>query len=373
MSDVYYRTDTSVGWPIKPAFKMVLRIQLGYKQKPYISSKPLAYNRTYRQLTDFGQLFPLNPAEPFDAASCGPSSYLDSTLHTSSPQYIAAHGKAWAKLVGDSKDPRAAIGVSLAEGREAIAMIVERATKLGKAFRALKQGNLRKFLQELGTRPLNKHKDTRWTRPKDASALWLEYWLGWAPAVGDIYNAIDVLQRDHWPELALKGVGTSKIQGSYRANGAFAYEWWTCEGRLLVRLGCKVQVSNPNLYLANLLGLVNPVSVAWAVVPFSFIVGWFSNVQQVLDSYTDFVGLTILPNTSYTTCYAHASGDLYRWDYPTSPPMYWKGKTSSWMGHTTMRNTSLTRPSLRAWVPAGLSPSRGATAIALLVSIFTKG
>lgn len=373
MSDIYYYSDTSVGWLEQPAFTMIQRIQLGYKQKPFVSDKPLAYNRTYSQLTDFQQLFPSNQAEPFDATSCGPAGHLQGCLNTSSPQYIAAHGKAWAKLVASSKDPQAELGVSLAEGREAIKMIVDRSKKLGKAFLALKKGNLIKSLRILGQRPHDKHRGTRWSHPKDAAALWLEYWLGWAPMVGDIYNCIDVLQKEHWHAMKLKGTGSSVIRHGVRENGPSADERWDIQGKLIVRLGCKVHVSNPNAYLANLMGLANPASIAWAVVPFSFIVGWFSNVQQVLDSYTDFVGLTILPDSGYTTCYAHATGSLYRWDYPTSPPEYWKGKTSNWMGHTTVRSAILETPKARAWVPAGLSPSRGATAISLLVSIFTKG
>lgn len=373
MSDNYYYTQSNDTWPGWPNRVKTHRIQIGYKQRPYMGPKILPYNRSYSRFDNLQQLFPHNPAEPFDAVGNNCKSYMDNALSTSSAQYKAAHGKAWAKMVNSSKDPRAALGVSLAEGREAMVMMVDRVKKLGKAYQALRRGDLVQFLKITGQRAHGRHLNSKWVHPKDASALWLEYWLGWAPMIGDIYNCAAVLTKDHFHTMKLHGSGSTPLKGGAVSRGPSSNVEWSIEGKLLVRMGCEVQVTNPNAYLLNLMGLANPASIAWAVVPFSFVAGWFMNLQQVLDSYTDFVGLAIIAGSEYTTKYAHASGREFRWDYPSSPPVYWKGKIADWVGHSTVRATGMVRPQLRAWVPAGLSPSRGATAISLLVSIFTKG
>jgi hypothetical protein len=108
------------------------------------------------------------------------------------------------------------------------------------------------------------------------------------------------------------------------------------------------------------LGFINPISVAWALVPFSFIVDWFVNVQQVLEQFTDFAGLTLSnPATTafYELDYAYDRTDIYH------PGGY---TYKSW---EMVRTQGLSGPvlHLRPW--KGLSPYRGATAIALLLGV----
>jgi len=52
-------------------------------------------------------------------------------------------------------------------------------------------------------------------------------------------------------------------------------------------------VDNPNLWLANRLGLINPATVIWDLIPWSFVVNMFVNVNQMVSSVTDEVGLNI--------------------------------------------------------------------------------
>ena len=52
-------------------------------------------------------------------------------------------------------------------------------------------------------------------------------------------------------------------------------------------------ISSPNSLKANQLGLVNPASVAWELIPFSFLVDWFLPVGKFLESYTDTVGMQL--------------------------------------------------------------------------------
>lgn len=62
---------------------------------------------------------------------------------------------------------------------------------------------------------------------------------------------------------------------------------------MIVKFTCNVDVKNADLFKANQLGLINPATVAWEVVPFSFLVDWFLPVSRFLESQTDTLGLSI--------------------------------------------------------------------------------
>jgi hypothetical protein len=130
-------------------------------------------------------------------------------------------------------------------------------------------------------------------------------------------------------------------------------------------MGAVVSVSNPNLAIANQMGFVNPLSVAWEAVPFSFVVDWFSNVGQCLSAMTDFVGFNI--ERSYTTVFVSLTGEYLdvadvpnRWDLSSY-------NLNVNQGVTVTRSTGITGPVLKRTPFKGMSVSRGATAISLLV------
>lgn len=293
--------------------------------------------------------------------------------------YARAYNKLWDKLYGDVSE----LGVSVAEGREAIVAIVERSARLGKAYSALKRGRFLDFLHQLGGRPKEKHKKTKWTRPKDASSLWLEYWLGWAPLVGDIYSSLDVLTSSAFCPPTKISVWSGRERDSF----SYRYENWdksTIEQiygdpvRVLVGLGLTAQVENPMLYLRERLGANNVAKIAWAVVPFSFVIDWFANIGDILNSMAyyegrrQFTGLTVKEG----------------W---VSSNMLWRGQCNYTYERGVFRRerrgvvTAEVKYARRVVVGSvfprvplvvkwpRISASRGATAISLLLSIFTKG
>lgn len=300
-------------------------------------------------------------------------------VNSTSEQYVRAYNKAYAELWDNGGlIPQAELGVSLAEGHEAIRMIVDRAKRLRSAYSALKRGQFKNFLYFLGTRPKKRHENTRWTRPKDAASLWLEYWLGWAPTIGDIYNCLEVLTGSaFWEPITLRGRGSSPFVISFFTKDVYQtgglrtdYE---AKGRVCVELGTMITVTNPNYFLLNQLGLVNPAAVLWAVVPFSFIADWFMNVGKILNGMTDFVGVS--QSNSYTTRYVKFTGRYCEGSgLNNADPIYWKQQIFDCRG-TFMNRTvgPISGPSFKTRIPSGLAITQGATAISLLVSLFTKG
>lgn len=65
------------------------------------------------------------------------------------------------------------------------------------------------------------------------------------------------------------------------------------EAQFGCRYVCDVQVTSGPAVMLRDLGLTNPLSVLWAITPFSFVVDWFVGVQKWLDSASNLVGLSL--------------------------------------------------------------------------------
>lgn len=280
------------------------------------------------------------------------------------PLESAAYKKAYDRFyeaIGD----QAEMGLLAAERREAFGLVALRALTLVKAFRALRKGRFRDFIKALDTRPVPRHRRTKWTRPKDASALWLEYWFGWSPLVADIGNVVDVLQGDVPSGQRLRGRGTAKTKRKTTTTGPVS---WAVEqdARFRCQIFGVVEVTNHDLYLANKLGFVNPTLIAWELVPFSFLVDWFYPVGDFLASMTNNVGIKVTDIWVSETSVVKCTEDVIR---VTGTARY----KATYVRSSRRKVTSLPRPELVFNVPSRLSLTRAATAISLLVSIFTKG
>jgi hypothetical protein len=131
---------------------------------------------------------------------------------------------------------------------------------------------------------------------------------------------------------------------------------WRCE------LGAEIFVSNPNLYLANKLGFVNPGVIAWELVPFSFVIDWFVPVGNFLSQWTDFVGLTL--QKAYTTKTAYTE-DRDRYLLLIPPGVRDDKNYKLW--YQMRRDLGISSYKLGRNRVTGLSPVRGITAVSLLL------
>lgn len=207
-----------------------------------------------------------------------------------------AYNRAFNRLVNKLQSgASASIGTAIGEAEESFKMIINRLKSLTAAARNLKRGNIIGFWRSLNIDQKGRPRPKKQRIRNDAAGIWLEYSFGWAPMISDIFDALNVLQ-------------APIPKGRFRARSAntsgqetlfFAGQPAFCNWSIGVTLACLASVSNPNLFLANQLGLVNPVQVAWNLIPFSFLVDWFLPVGSFLNSFTAFWGLT-LENCSIT-------------------------------------------------------------------------
>lgn len=252
----------------------------------------------------------------------------------------------------------------MAERESAVKMVASRAGQVLKSFNALRKGRVVDAAKHLGItrRVLTRHGITkRWSRRKDASALWLEFHFGWEPLVQDIHQAVDLLAKP----LPSQRVTASASRTETWHQAPKNWDWAVSgERKHVCRMGVEVSVPNPNLYYANQLGLLNPAAIAWELVPFSFVVDWFTSVGQVLNSLTDFVGLE-LKNAFTTIYYTGSQSGIYR------QPGY-RDHVFDSFGVRCHRTLGVSRPVLAVNRIRGLSLTRGVTAISLVVQTFKQ-
>lgn len=273
-----------------------------------------------------------------------------------------AKNLAYARLVG-SMGVSAGMGITIAQRKQALGMMGDRLQSLLNFTRHLKRFQFSRAADDLG---LSRKRLRGMTLRKEATSLsnnWLEFHFGWSPMVDDIGNAVDVLESPI-PDVHFLASGKDR-KSSYTITypyGTTVVTERSCD--IKVRMGCDAYVSNPNLRLASQLGFVNPASIAWDAVPFSFVVDWFVNVSQFLGSFTDMLGLTV--TRPYTTVFVRSHyGNTDRRPKVGSTPAFtlYEGGTYVSMA----RATTISGPTLKVKKPWQLSATRGATIAALLV------
>lgn len=302
--------------------------------------------------------------------------------------YTAAVNLAYERLLAQVRSGAdASLGETLGEIASSHVMVVKRLTQITDCVRALKRRDIKSAAAALSTKSLLR-KPKKWDSSKSVAGAFLELHLGWEPLIKDIYNALQVLSAPLPVFLPAKGkaktpfggdlavpVNASNPSAIYPANTrqiSYTKIW----GTLWVKQGCYVSVSNPNLYLATSLGLTNPASVAWALVPFSFVIDWFANVSQVLDSMSDFLGLSVSGgHTSFKieATYVNYHFATYKWwegDGYVHGGGLFRNTTANISGYA--RKVGLILPSLQLKPARGFSPLRGATAAALLVQLLPQ-
>lgn len=313
-----------------------------YRSVPRDHTKPLPFAMEKTWISSY------TPNSPVDCRNFGAGPWLH--YHGSGAQARCLQA-AYGKLVGKVKNLQQGWGETIATRKQGFEMILHRVGALTTAVRKLKKGDIPGFAKALGV-PARRAR----SKVKNASSLWLEYHFGWEPLYKDIYTGCKILSADI-PSGTIRGVGVEEVRetrGSHISN--------TYRGRVVAVLQGDYYVDNPNKYLLNQLGVINPVSVAWELVPFSFVVDWFIPVGQFLGGLTDFYGVG--RRNEFTTTASFIEADTLTYYSMFDPPAFMKSHA---VNVNRTLGISVPKPTFKLF--RGFSVTRGATAIALLVGM----
>jgi hypothetical protein len=155
---------------------------------------------------------------------------------------------------------------------------------IGKSLHAARRGKFSLAMHYLGI----SRADRKSFYLRSGSNYYLAYQFGLAPLINDAMNMVEGLKEaDNKPLLlSVKGTATDrqKVGNSEWKSDNFLTE--ICEVGYIVKT--KADFSNA------FLGLLNPLYVAWALVPFSFLIDWFVSIGSALEGLGAGVGLDVV-------------------------------------------------------------------------------
>jgi hypothetical protein len=118
---------------------------------------------------------------------------------------------------------------------------------------------------------------------------WLSMQYGWKPLLSDVYGGCEELARVTTFQPAVCSVASKisaplKGEWNYRAEPHFPKVRGTRDGRVSIKGFIEYVVSNQVVATASNTGISNPLSLAWELVPFSFVADWFLPVGNFLNN-----------------------------------------------------------------------------------------
>jgi hypothetical protein len=189
--------------------------------------------------------------------------------------------KAVSKLLEKWRNSTFNAGVSVGEGKESVEMIISNLKAISDAARELRRRNFGGALAALAKVPKGAKRKayTAMTGGYLANA-WLELQYGWKPLINDIYAAADFVKLK--PKTGV--IRSSSKETSDICLGISDYP--ASDVKLKVnerRRHLKVTTTSaPNVF--ERLGLTDPATIAWELVPFSFVADWFFPIGTLLEA-----------------------------------------------------------------------------------------
>lgn len=200
------------------------------------------------------------------------------------------------KALNDIANQKANVGENLATLSQTLGLFTGKTKSLVDLLKAMKDDRtMRKYV-------FKSYRDlVREGVPKRISRLYLEYIYGFAPLMSDIYGLAEMAKEQGLNPLLLSGkanaqrtVFKDEVPMGAASNSIQTRVGWKSD--LTVKCGLTAQISPEygGLRSLNQLGLLNPVALAWELVPWSFVVDWVLPIGAVLNAMSAPAGLTFV-------------------------------------------------------------------------------
>jgi hypothetical protein len=307
-------------------------------------------------------------------------------------------------LLSRLQSAKANTAVAMAELGKTAAHVAKTARKLGNAYLALKHLKFGNFARELGLvetaekdirkkylassrKSLLTYGATRKAHNSHITAFaaetWLEYSYAWKPLLKDVYDHADALAQTVVERSGVMREAKAKVKTSRTVTedtpGSDIWDYsYTSSDQNWQAMEVRYRVPQGVMPAVRAFGLVNPLEVAWELVPFSFVVDWFIPIGDAIRNLTATVGLTFhsgwkttrVRHDVTTRVFAHGrrvtSGSLRIVGYGSKTANLW------WFEIHRTIVTEFPTPSLPQWKDPR-SIAHGLSAIALLKTIFLGG
>lgn len=293
----------------------------------------------------------------------GASSGFSNTMDWTSNDDLKLIGKLRERIAGSDFN----LAVTLGEGREALEMIANSAIRIRKAITAVRRFDLPGALKHLAqTRPPQK-----WMKRDSKNAVsnnWLELQYGWLPLLSDAENAAQFLAKSlSEPYVQRYRARRQLAHRLVKSAPSYTYDMSQCYYLTRGQIVAYVE----EVDVPQLLGLLDPLTLGWELLPYSFVIDWFLPIGDYLSAR----GLASSVKATYVTSKATRIQGVYK---PTPVKNAVVSESIKPDGYVRYRQTSMTRTvstSLNIPVPSvkgfgeAMSWKRCANAVALLLNL----
>lgn len=180
-------------------------------------------------------------------------------------------------------------------------MVVNNVLKIVRSVRSLGKGDLLGAADALWqTQRRRRQSRQPLSRTKSLADNWLELQYGWKPLLSDINFAVDAIARLKVVDMDVTTVRSSstrreKVERPLSHSDGFFPEFVTgfmsVETSLTKSFGLRFVITDQQRSLMAQAGFLSPISLAWELLPFSFVADWFLPLGPYLESFNQWQGL----------------------------------------------------------------------------------
>jgi hypothetical protein len=251
------------------------------------------------------------------------------------------------KALLDMADSKAGLGEDLATLSQIMKLIKNpMGTILNEMKRMRDTGNFRKYMWHTG-------KSLQRAGLVDPIAKqYLTYVYGWKPLMQDIFGIIEMAKEKGSNPLLLHSRATARSQSGLKSGFYNNITWGarttltsgTEDVRVNTSLWARVDPQYAALRALNQLGLLNPLSLAWELVSWSFVIDWIVPIGPVLQAFTAPAGLIFVDGTTSVRSKAQAQLTHHNYSFVSGHSL-----DESQYGEATLHYDGYTRSVHRTW------------------------
>jgi len=370
--DTYRRVWTgsnSPGYPDELRVNPHHSLTLWYRREPETIVKD--YKSQFNWFEQTGPMRAYGVSDPSDASL---------QLNETSVLLEQARRSAKSRLISKVSRQKVNIAQNIGEYRQVQSMFLTNTLRMVNAYRAIRHGDVQGLSRAL---KLSKRRKAHLERVgskslvRNPSAWWLELQYGWLPLLGDVYTGVTTFysRMEQGARIGVKATASLKetvAASNVAAVGIVRYDSVT-QRKAVCSTGVTFWVDDARLANAQDWGIINPLLLAWELLPYSFVVDWFLPVGNWLATLDYSLGLTF--DEGYEGIMVKAEETRFYKPVPATPPRVRTVKGSDVFGGAYFKRYKLssfpTAP-LPTPDPGGLRGKRIANAMALLGVTFGK-